>query len=540
MADNAVQIRVNADLSKAQAAIAALKPEIQAATGSMGQSFQQAGVEVERGLINSRQSVHLLAEEMGINLPRAVVRAVSQMLPSIDQMGGALLAVFAVKEAVEWGTKAYEEIQYLRGATKELEQEWKGVISEQEKFLTNFKTIAGGETLIAESQRRLSEVEAHISQIKKDMEGLPFGAAVKALFLSHQLTEAEAERSKLVERLNNQLATSTQLHKEEAKADEKNAKDAARAAKEAFNQWSEGVSQQYAYFEHRRQEEKLAAAEAERIAREMDGLQEHHIELLREEEIFRSKADAERAKENSEMLKGINLSELNNRLLKEQKDKAEQLRVVWANANPLAANMRQEMERMGISAKGLTMAQMELAAATRQFSEAANEQVMAVQKHMIASTEQATAGLAGLIGGRKAQAAVEMAWEIGQGIQLTAEGIWGEFGPNPAAIIAGAMHFEAAAQYGMVAGSGGGSRSGGGSGGGSQSSYGRGGGGAGGSSSGGGAATPGSGTMIHVHVQGLISPDNLTQVMSQMSTLVKGGQATLNATNALYNGEKLG
>jgi hypothetical protein len=46
--------------------------------------------------------------------------------------------------------------------------------------------------------------------------------------------------------------------------------------------------------------------------------------------------------------------------------------------------------------------------------------------------------------------------------------------------------------------------------------------------------------MIHVHVQGLISPDNLTQVMSQMSTLVKGGQATLNATNALYNGEKLG
>ena len=84
MPDNTVQIRVGADLSKAQAAIAALKPEIQAAAGSMGKSFQQAGVEVERGLINSHQSVHLLAEEMGIHLPRAVVGAVSEILPSIN------------------------------------------------------------------------------------------------------------------------------------------------------------------------------------------------------------------------------------------------------------------------------------------------------------------------------------------------------------------------------------------------------------------------------------------------------------------------
>ena len=47
------------------------------------------------------------------------------------------------------------------------------------------------------------------------------------------------------------------------------------------------------------------------------------------------------------------------------------------------------------------------------------------------------------------------------------------------------------------------------------------------------------GTTIHMHIQGIISPDNLGQVMAQMSSLAKGGQAYLTASNSLTNAEKL-
>ena len=108
---------------------------------------------------------------------------------------------------------------------------------------------------------------------------------------------------------------------------------------------------------------------------------------------------------------------------------------------------------------------------------------------------------------------------------------------------------EASAQYGLAAaemfkvaggGGGGGSRNGGGASGGAASSYGKGGvGGSGGKSGGGGSATPGGGTTIHVRVAGMVSPDNLVQVMAQMSNLAKDGRGYLTASNALTNGEKL-
>jgi hypothetical protein len=66
-----------------------------------------------------------------------------------------------------------------------------------------------------------------------------------------------------------------------------------------------------------------------------------------------------------------------------------------------------------------------------------------------------TTGLAGLVAGRTAQAGVEAIWETARGIAMLAEGAWP---PNPAALIAAGLHFEAAAQYAMMAGSGGGHR----------------------------------------------------------------------------------
>jgi hypothetical protein len=86
---------------------------------------------------------------------------------------------------------------------------------------------------------------------------------------------------------------------------------------------------------------------------------------------------------------------------------------------------------------------------------------LALRSQTAAGAELVTGGLAGLIAGRKAQAGIEAVWETARGIALLAEGTWP---PNPAAIMAAGLHFEAAAQYALLAGSGGHHRSAGGGG----------------------------------------------------------------------------
>jgi len=110
---------------------------------------------------------------------------------------------------------------------------------------------------------------------------------------------------------------------------------------------------------------------------------------------------------------------------------------------------------------------------------------------------------------------------------------------------AGAEFALSSGLFAEAAGTSGRASSNSGGGGGSQSSYGRsgsGGSGGSGSGSGGGAEPGGASTTIHLNFPGgtLISPDTLPQIMTQMSSLARNGTATLDATNALYNGNKLG
>ncbi len=76
---------------------------------------------------------------------------------------------------------------------------------------------------------------------------------------------------------------------------------------------------------------------------------------------------------------------------------------------------------------------------------------LALRSQTAAGAESMTGGIAGLIAGRKAQAGIEAVWETARGIALLAEGTWP---PNPAAIMAAGLHFEAAAQYALIAGTG--------------------------------------------------------------------------------------
>src|SRR5271157_518565 len=83
---------------------------------------------------------------------------------------------------------------------------------------------------------------------------------------------------------------------------------------------------------------------------------------------------------------------------------------------------------------------------------AVERSTLALRSQSAVGVELLSKGLVGLIAGRKAQAGVEAVWETARGIALLAEGTWP---PNPAAIMAAGLHFEAAAQYALLAGTGG-------------------------------------------------------------------------------------
>jgi len=100
-------------------------------------------------------------------------------------------------------------------------------------------------------------------------------------------------------------------------------------------------------------------------------------------------------------------------------------------------------------------------AQTEQHTNAVQRAALALRSQTAAGAELVSSGLAGLVAGRKAQAGVEAIWETARGIALLAEGSWP---PNPAAIMAAGLHFEAAAQYALLAGTGGHRRGSGGSG----------------------------------------------------------------------------
>jgi hypothetical protein len=94
-------------------------------------------------------------------------------------------------------------------------------------------------------------------------------------------------------------------------------------------------------------------------------------------------------------------------------------------------------------------------------TEAIERSTLALRSQTAVGAELASKGLAGLVAGRKAQAGVEAVWETARGIAMLAEGTWP---PNPAAILAAGLHFEAAAEYALLAGTGSHRRSAGGAG----------------------------------------------------------------------------
>ena len=506
---------IDADSTQAQQALANFKSQTSDAMTSAAGSAEP----FNRAILNQHQAVHLLSEELGIRLPRAVVSGISEMLPPINMIGPALMGAFAVDMLVKFGEglhKMVEDMNEVTRSEKEIADAAKEIDSQMEKMARKSEDYARKQVTLLIAQAAAEQ--SHVDKLKEyqDISVSHMGAVGllwdKVAGKTKELDQAE-DHLKQTQALRNALITV--LGEDEVQAHEK----AARAAEKAAREQAEGQKKLNALLLNQIGIRSQVNAELQKGAQAADKAIQEEIAATNR----------------------LRMADLQFLAVLDNIGNAMQHNAALARTAGGYTDQVTQTKHLLAARKELIWITQDLRKTEKDFTESARMSIQAVQEDMASAMASVAEGAAGLIGGQKAAAVFKAGYEVAEGIACLASGTWP---PNPAAIIAAGLHFEAAGQYEMMAGGGGGgSRGGGGGGGGSQSSYGRGGGGSGSGSGDGGSVTPGSGTTVHMHLVfphgTLISTDTLPQLMRQMTDLAKGGQATLGASYAMTNQGRL-
>lgn len=495
------------------------------------ESFHRAaeGTEpLDRALLSNHQSVHLLAEEMGVHLPRAVVGAISEMMPGINAIGPALLAAFAISEIPKFVKEVGDAVDAVAGYTAGVREAEKADIAASTAALTHFHTVAEGYKLIAETNRTMAELakaqmgwsaqgQAAADAMNASWWGLiPVFGPLKTLQVGYnaaikETNDAKDKEAALNQRLIAQLGQLAHLE------DEEHAKGA-RTEKEAADALARRIAQEERQIRHWQEEAPKAVRELTAGAKAYDAALATSAERARQADIF---------------VKNLIIDEIRLSMSFEQ-----QQRDMKALA-PTIIEVADATKHLTAAQTELQFVKQDAARISQSFTAAIKAEVQATQEDMLGSVMNLTEGLAGLIGGQKAAAVFKAGYEVAEGIACLASGTWP---PNPGAIVAAGLHFEAAAQYALMGGGGGGGHHSGGPGG-NQSSYGGSGpGGGGGSGPGGGGSGSGSrGPTVILNQYGPMvgSMADLAKAMVPvLNQLGTSGQVRLTAYNALTNGAK--
>lgn len=461
MADSILGLifEINADPSKAADALQRFEQ-------STGKSFEKAASgtkPLDMALLSNRESVRLLSEEIGIHMPRAVSGALAEMLPGINAIGPALLGAFAIAEIPKFidGVKSAAEV--LGGYTEAVRKAEKADIDASTSALIHFTTIAQGIILIAQTNQALANLAAKQGEWKEQAKAAnaamsdsksvlaallgPIGSAI-TLYRGYKAavkesSDTESQAAELRQRLVAQLEQMTHLQDEAQKERAKTAKEAEQAQEQA-ERLAERNAERRAATEHRTAMERIRTMQ----------------EAGKEVEKLRN-AEEQEAATKDRMAK----AELDFALRLEEYGIVEQRQIQgFDKLIPQVTIATNATVHLGAARKELIWITQSAREAQEQWVAGLKDEIQAVQGDLMGNVQAFTQGLTGLIAGRKAQAGVEAIWETARGIALLAEGTWP---PNPAALIAAGMHFEAAAQYALLAGSGGGHRGASGAGGGS-------------------------------------------------------------------------
>jgi hypothetical protein len=528
------------------------------------------------GAMEANEGFRMMSETLGVHIP-AGLSTITARLPEVaglmEKAFPVAMVSFFVVEAVkgiyhlaEEGADAVrqmfvvadEDVKTLDAAASAA---FKHIADEAQSMLTRFKTSSAGMFNIREIDARAEQLERYQkayaaweatgNQSMRDFVSL--GAETMQVIAAAK-KEGLNSLAEVDQKINEVGALQSEAHKRLAEVTKKESHEACETAKHDYDEAARAAK--HAATEQA-EDNRFLAESLEKFAHEDADRDKLGWENLTKLDALRFKIATEQANERAAEEKAdqqkIKDQEAINReslqylsILDDISGVQQRQTQVFRNAGIDQINSEaRATEHLSLARKMQVGITQDLHQVEDAFTQALHGEMGALED----LTQQAgdIAGeFAQMIGGTKLAAEVKGAFDAAMAIEKMAEFI-ASGGTDAKALLASVQYGLASAEMFKVAGGGGGARAGGGGGGGggTQSSYGRSGGSGGGSGSGSGgsgAATPGGGggTTIHMHIEGLISPDNLGQVMAQMSSLAKGGQAYLTASNALYNGEKLG
>ena len=189
-------LTITADASQAEATINQFAGQAKSATQALAAQQTQYAAEVDRGILSARESSRLLAEELGIHLPRAVTGAVAEILPSIASMGTAFLGVFAVKMVIDFVGELKKMVDEFNGAAeaakalKEIGKENLDLIKKNAEA-----SIAYAHAELARVNAAIPAMEAEVELQKRHNEGLDYSLYALSQFaaLYHWVTRGTKE-----------------------------------------------------------------------------------------------------------------------------------------------------------------------------------------------------------------------------------------------------------------------------------------------------------------------------------------------------------
>ena len=489
---------ISADPSKAQAALAGFQAQVKASTGVAAAATEDFGRKSAASVTGSSHAVRLLAEDMGLHLPRAITSAVAHM-QAFQAVAATAFQVavvgFFIDQLVKLISKTQEAGQAMGDFGKAAKAALKEISEEGAKVFTKFEGILAGKIFLEGTQKhldRLNELRDAYKLMAEVQSGAKPANEAYAAALWKISDAARDLKLKTLPDVQNAIKETTalwaqqteQLSKLEKDRTKKDAEEGKKRLQDAKSASAERLRLEHEQYEN----QKRAAQEYYRALKQFEEQSAKDAKALVTEQAKVDKAIAQAANNTIPAWLSAYIAATNAQY-KFTDAQRQALPIVeswngalvsqWQNARALVDEMNDrelparraieiQIQRQADAAKRemdavrqqyergkITLADMEAnwTAYTQLMETLSQRRVQAMLQEEVAQermTIQAGISLLQTIGFRRAAAIVEAVWESAQGFSaLARRDFWGA-----------AQHFMSAAEYGIVAGRAGGAAAG--------------------------------------------------------------------------------
>jgi len=164
MGDNStlgLLFEISADPTKAQAALSQFQAQTQASTAVAAQATEDFGRRSSQSVSESSHAARLLAEDMGLHLPRAITSSIAQMeafraVASVAFQGA--IVFYFVEQLVKLVSKTKDAEQAMGDFGKAAKEALQEITAEGAKVFTKFEGVLAGKLLLEGTKKHLDQL----------------------------------------------------------------------------------------------------------------------------------------------------------------------------------------------------------------------------------------------------------------------------------------------------------------------------------------------------------------------------------------------